>query len=123
MPDISATYGTAALAAPVVPATTYYLSLHVADPGTTGTNEISGDATYARQGIAFGAPSGNVQTSTDGQSFSLTNAIGGNLWFGVWTALTSGTYLIGDPNAAVTGPIPATASVTFNSAAVQITAS
>lgn len=122
MPDISTSYGNVALAAPVVPAATYYLSLHTADPSTTGANEISGDASYARQSIAFGVPSGNVQTSTDGQSFSLTNAIGGNLWFGVWTAISSGTYLVGSPNAAVTGPIQAVATVTFNTAALSITA-
>jgi hypothetical protein len=33
--------------------TTAYVSLHIADPGTTGANEVSGGA-YARQGpIAF----------------------------------------------------------------------
>lgn len=123
MPDISTSYGNVALAAPVVPASTYYLSLHTSDPSTTGANEITGDISYARQGITFGTPSGNVQTSTDGQSFSLTNAIGGNLWFGVWSAVTSGTYLIGDANAAVTGPIQAAAAVTFNTAAISIAAS
>jgi hypothetical protein len=122
MPDISFTYGNSALAAPVVPATTYYLSLHSADPGISGANELT-DPDYSRQSITFGDPFGNTQTSTNGQSFSLSLAIAGNLWFGVWTAVSSGSYLIGDPNAAVTGPIPTTATVTFNTSAVSIAAS
>ena len=44
----------AAIAAAIVPGTTYYLSLHSADPGTTGASEFSG-GTYARQAIVFGS--------------------------------------------------------------------
>ena len=46
-----------AIAAVFVPSTTYYLSLHSATPGQTGTSEISGGS-YARQGITFGSASG-----------------------------------------------------------------
>lgn len=43
-------------------------SLHSADPGTTGTNELSGGSpAYARKAVAFNAASGGVigQTATD----------------------------------------------------------
>ena len=121
MPDISTTYGNAALTGGLTPSTTYYFSLHTADPGTTGANEVAGGG-YARQPIQFGTPSGLIQSSTDSQTFTLVPAVSGNLWSGVWSAVSSGTFFIGDPNATVTGPIPANATVTFSAGAFSIVA-
>ncbi len=121
MANISSTYGNAALAGGLTPATTYYFSLHSADPGTTGANEISGGG-YARQPIQFGTPSGLVQSSTDSQSFTLMPAVGGNLWSGVWTTVSGGVYIIGDPSATVTGPIQSGNTVSFSAGAFSIAA-
>jgi hypothetical protein len=117
VPDISTTAADTALGAVLVPGTTYYLSLYSADPGTTGANEISGGS-YARQAIVFGAAAGGSTSSTDAQTFSDMPAEAGNLWGGIWTAATGGTFLWGDPTAMVTGPVAAGASITFASGAI-----
>jgi hypothetical protein len=82
------------LAVAAVTAVAGYLSLHTADPGTTGANEVSGGS-YARQAITWNAASGGEQTSSDGQTF-------------YW----------GDPTAAVTGPVVAGNSVVFTAGSV-----
>ncbi len=117
MPDMPAASENSAVGGVLNTTTTYYLSLHTADPGTTGANEVTGGS-YARQAITFGAASGGVMASTDAQTFTSMPAEAGNLWIGLWTAVTAGTFLWGDQTAAVTGPVAAGASVTFAIAAV-----
>lgn len=97
--------------------TTYYLSLHTADPGTTGANEVTGGS-YARQAITVAAWSGGSTSSTDAQSFTGMPSVSGDLWIGVWSASTAGTFVWGDPNSAVTGPVAAGATVSFAIGAV-----
>ena len=69
-----------------------YASLHSADPGATGTSEISGGApAYARKALtwAAGTPDGVVTASATFDvpaSTATTHA-------GVWTAATAGTFL------------------------------
>ena len=46
------------------PPTAVYVSLHSADPGETGANEISGGG-YARQQVTFNAPSGGSMTNSN----------------------------------------------------------
>ena len=104
----------------LVAGTTYYLSLHTADPGTTGANELAGGS-YARQAITFAAASGGSKASNDAQAFTGMPAVSGDLWIGIWSAATAGTFLLGDPSAAVTGPVAAGASVDFASGAVTAT--
>ena len=99
-----------------------FLSLHTADPGTTGANEVSGGS-YARQAITFGAASGGTATSTNTQTFSAMPAVGGNLWIGTWTLVSAGVYEWGDTTAAVTGPIPSGGTVIFATGAVTGSAS
>lgn len=117
MADFPAASADTALDAVLVPATTYYLSLHTADPGTTGTNEVTGGS-YARQAITFGSASGGSKASTDAQSFSGMPAEAGNLWVGIWSASTGGTFIWGDATAAVTGPVASGATVDFAIGAV-----
>ncbi len=117
MSDLPATSADTALDAVLVPATTYYLSLHTADPSTTGASEVTGGS-YARQPITFAAASAGAKASTDAQTFSGMPAEAGNLWAGIWSAATAGTFIWGAPTAAVTGPVAAGASVDFAVGAV-----
>ena len=103
--------------AAIVPATTYWLSLHTADPGITGASE----GTDGRKSITFASSSGGSQASNSSQSWP--SAVGGQTyqWFGVWTAVTAGTYLRGGTLTSITPPIGATISVA--SGAITLTAS
>lgn len=114
MPDIAPAEADAANNAVLVPGTTYYLSLHTADPAGTGT----GEGGAGRQAIVVAASTGGVQKSNTAQSY--TNVPGGQTygWFGVWTAATGGTYLRGGALAAnITPPAGSTVAI----AAGQIT--
>lgn len=73
---------------------TVYLSLHSADPGDTGANELTATNGYARQAVAFNAPSAGVCLNTDEETFT---ASGGN-WtaathFAIWDAASAGNCL------------------------------
>ena len=80
--NLAVAYGTAAA----------YASLHSADPGTTGTSEISGGSPgYARKALSWtaGAVDGVVTASATFDvpaSTATTHA-------GLWTASTGGTFL------------------------------
>lgn len=69
-----------------------YMSLHSADPSTTGTNEVTGGS-YARQTVSFAAASGGSITTSGPVSF--TGLAGGTTvaWVGFWSAVTGGTFL------------------------------
>jgi hypothetical protein len=97
----------AAIAAALVPGTTYYLSLHSADPGTTGASEFTGGG-YARQAIVFGAASGGVIANNAAISVPNAGSTAAD-YVGFWSASSGGTYLGGLPmGSAVTA-----ASITF----------
>jgi hypothetical protein len=70
-----------------------YASLHTADPGTSGTSEVTGGSpAYARKAITWASPSnGSVATSAN-----LVFDVPGSTtisYIGYWTAETSGTFL------------------------------
>lgn len=70
-----------------------YLSLHTADPGLTGANEVTGGS-YARQAITMGAVSaGSVANSAliafDGMPAATVTHVG------VWSASGAGDFLYG----------------------------
>jgi hypothetical protein len=82
--------------------TTVYVSLHTADPGDTGANEVTG-GNYARIGVANAG-----WTKTTGGTASATNtaditfpASGTVTWsgtvthVGIWSATTAGNFLYG----------------------------
>ena len=73
-----------------------YISLHSADPGSTGANELAASNHYARQQADWDEASGKATANSDAELFS---ASGGD-WatathFAVWSAVTSGTFHFG----------------------------
>lgn len=73
-----------------------YISLHTADPGTTGTSEATGGApAYARKLTTWtgGASDGSVP----GSQVTFDVAAGTYTWSGIWSAVTSGTFVGGLP--------------------------
>lgn len=115
MPDISNT--AADLAGAAVTGVAGFLSLHTAAPGSSGSNEVTGGS-YIRQSITWAAWSAAAVASSNGQTFSGMPSEAGNLFIGLWSASTSGTYYWGSASAAVTGPIPVGGTVTFAIGAV-----
>ena len=85
--------GEAAVLTPLT--TTAYVSLHTADPGNTGTSEISGGA-YARQGpITFTSAGANPTVASNSAiiTYPAASASWGTVgWFGIWTAASGGTF-------------------------------
>lgn len=68
-----------------------YASLHTADPGTTGTSEVSGGSpAYARKALVW--TSGSTGTVTATVTFDVPTST--TVTFcGLWTASTGGTFL------------------------------
>src|SRR5579871_4513941 len=74
---------------------TVYLSLHTADPGLTGANEVAGNA-YARTAIAMGAPSGGSGSNAALVFPAPTPANWGTVThIGFWDAASNGNFLGG----------------------------
>jgi hypothetical protein len=108
------------IAAMFVPATTYYLGLNTATPGTTGASEVTGGS-YVRQSITFGSASGGSEASTNAQTFTgFPVEAGGCPYFSLWTASTSGTYLGGGSTTGLSGAISAGSTVSFAIGAVTV---
>lgn len=69
-----------------------YVSLHTADPGATGTNEVTGGApAYARKAVTWAAPasgsvSSNVQVVFDVPGSTTISHLG------FWSASSGGTF-------------------------------
>jgi hypothetical protein len=80
-----------AIAAVLVPGTTYYASLHHGSPGTTGANEFTGGG-YARQAVVFGAASGGVVANNAALSWTNLGTSSAD-YVGFWTAASGGTFL------------------------------
>ena len=76
--------------------TAWYASIHTADPGLTGANEMTTgtDATYARQAVTLDTPSGGQAPSTGDLTWNSTPG-----WtathIGIWDAPTGGNFLDG----------------------------
>jgi len=70
-----------------------YASLHSADPGDNGANEISGGSpAYARKAITWGSASGGAIDSSNQPVFDVP-ASTSVMYVGFWTAVTGGTFL------------------------------
>ena len=67
-----------------------FVSLHTADPGTTGASEVTGGSpAYARKAITWAAASaGNL----DGSSVTFDVPAGTYTHLGYWSAVTAGTF-------------------------------
>ena len=113
-------------AADGVAAVAAYLSLHTADPGATGTSELTGGTpAYARQPATWAAASAGSRASTGSVTF---NVPGGTTisHFGLWTAVTGGVYLGSDTlrgagNAIVTETFASAGTYTLTSATITAT--
>ena len=71
-----------------------YMSLHTADPGTTGDNEVSGSP-YNRLEVTFGTPAAGVVTNTNNPEFSVPDNTTVT-HIGLWSAVTDGTFYISE---------------------------
>ena len=71
-----------------------YMSLHTADPGTTGANEVTGSP-YSRLQVSFGTPSDGVVTNTNNPEFSVPNNTTVT-HIGLFSAATDGTFYISE---------------------------
>lgn len=74
--------------------TTWFVALHTADPGETGSSaEVSGSS-YARQSVSF-TRSSNQVANTAAVTFPAATSTGYTVTHvSVWTASTSGTCLV-----------------------------
>jgi hypothetical protein len=69
-----------------------HISLHTADPGTSGASEVTGGA-YARKATTWGTVSGSAVT---GSAVTLDVPAGTTIThWGLWSALTAGNFLYG----------------------------
>lgn len=69
-----------------------WASLHTADPGTTGTSEVTGGSpAYARKAITWNAASGGALDNNANPVFDVP---GGTTvaWAGLWSASSAGTF-------------------------------
>lgn len=95
-------------------------SLHTADPGTTGTAEVTG-GTYTRKAIGFGAASGGVLTATTNPTFDVPAGVtvthigvwdnGGVLIHTDQLRDSNGAVIAGGQNFSVAGTLTVTQTV------------
>lgn len=68
-----------------------HVSLHTADPGLTGTSEVTGGSpAYARQSITWAAWSGGSSSNTNALIFDVPAGTYNHV--GYWSASSGGTY-------------------------------
>ncbi|MBV9290969.1 MAG: hypothetical protein JO222_00860 [Frankiales bacterium] len=85
--------GIFAAAQPTPSTTNTWVSLHTADPGTTGASEYAG---VTRIQYSVGSPSAGSITNTATATFT-TSGVSAVSHIGTWDALTTGNYRIGAP--------------------------
>lgn len=72
-----------------------YISLHTADPGSTGAHEVSGGTpAYARLAPSWGAAVDGVKAMTSTLSFDIPASTSVS-YFGFWTDETGGDFIGG----------------------------
>lgn len=68
-----------------------WISLHTADPGTTGTSEVTGGSpAYARKQTTWGTVGSSASV---GSQVSIDAPAGTYAWAGIWSAPTGGTFV------------------------------
>jgi hypothetical protein len=68
-----------------------YISLHTADPGTTGTSEETGGSpAYARKAATWNSAATHSMTSSNQQVFDVPAST--VAWIGFFSTLTTGTF-------------------------------
>lgn len=105
------TNATKETAATAVTATGAWISLHTADPATTGANEVTGGSpAYARKLTTWTA--GSSDGVVNGSAVSIDVPAGTNATHaGVSTAATAGTFVGGFALSTPTGTLPGQAVV------------
>lgn len=78
---------------------TWFISLHVGDPGKTGANElvVGTDADYVRKAGAFGAATLEVSATTGDVTWTADVAATTYIvtHIGIWDAATGGNFILG----------------------------
>jgi hypothetical protein len=74
--------------ADAIAAVATHVSLHTANPGTSGANE----ATAGRQAASWNAAANGDLTLTTTENFTGGTASGPCTWIGLWSASTGGTF-------------------------------
>jgi hypothetical protein len=96
-----------------------WASLHSADPGATGANELSGGSpAYARRQVTWNAASGAVAAMDGTQLFDIPPGSTVS-HVGLWTAVTAGTWRGGEP---LPAPESFTGQGTYELTALTVTA-
>ena len=77
-----------------------YISLHTADPTTTGaggSEATGGSPLYARKLVTWNTAtfSAGIETVTSAVSATFDVPAGTYAWFGIWDAVSGGNYLMG----------------------------
>jgi len=85
--------GVFAATTPTPSATSTWISLHTADPGTTGASEYAG---VTRLQFPAGTATGGVISNTAALTFTTSGATPVT-HIGIWDAATAGNYLLGAP--------------------------
>ena len=95
------------------------LSLHTADPGTTGTSEATGGS-YARPTIAWAAASNGSKVTTGTPAATIAVPAGTYTHFGLWSAATGGTFY-GGGSLSASETFAAAGEYDMNSVTISIT--
>jgi hypothetical protein len=98
-----------------------YVSLHTADPGTTGASEVTG-GTYARVAVTWNAASGGSVSNSGALSINLPASTTAS-YFGVWGASSAGTYYIGGALSPSVTTGASAGVITIASGSLSVTAS
>lgn len=95
------------------------VSLHTADPGTTGASENANAGSYARLACTWNAASAGSKTNSTALTFT-TAGTAAVTYFGTWNSVTygAGTYSIGG---ALGASVTAT-SITVAAGAITLSA-
>lgn len=95
---------------------TVYVSLHTADPGTTGASEVTGGS-YARQSAAFSAASGASASNSGAVNFTgMPSATVTHIGF--WDAASAGNF---QQSGALSGSVAVAAGNTLQFAVGAVT--
>lgn len=73
-----------------------YVSLHSADPGAAGDNEITGGSpAYARKSVSWGSATNGVASISASVQFDVPSGVT-ITHFGFWTSTSGGTFVGGE---------------------------
>lgn len=97
-----------------------FVSLHTADPGTTGASEVAGGS-YARVAVSWNAASGGSVTNSGALTLNLPASTTA-AYFGIWSAVSAGTYYIGGALSPSVTTGTSAGTVTIASSALTVSA-